>query len=155
MNIRLRALGLVYTRYGCSGKNHDRYVLRDRRLTIVGEEARVRVAERISVAVGIIGWERCVFWVQACGCDGCRGPRGGEIVRYDSQGKQGYVVFLGQADGCRRSRESGPKSAMEGCEGYAEIDGVVFDGGLDCVGFENCVLMAASQLRGCSGKAGM
>ena len=45
MNVRLRALGLVYTRYSCSGKDLDRQVLRDCRLSVVWEEAWVRVAE--------------------------------------------------------------------------------------------------------------
>ena len=30
---------------------------------------------------------------------------------------------------------------MEGCEGYTEVDGVVFNGGLNGVGFEDRVLM--------------
>ena len=34
---------------------------------------------------------------------------------------------------------------MEGCERYAEVDGVVFDGGLNRVGFEDRVLIAPSQ----------
>lgn len=35
---------------------------------------------------------------------------------------------------------------MERCKGDAEVYGVVFNGGLDGVGFEDCVLMAPSQL---------
>ena len=151
MNIRLGALGLVYARYSCSGKDDDRQVLRDCRLPVVWEEARVRV---IIVPVGLIDWERCIFWIKACGCNGCRGPRGGEIIGYDSQGKQGYVVFLRQADRGRGGGESGSKSAVEGCEGYTEIYSIAFNGRLDGVGFEDCVLIVASQLRGRFGQGG-
>ena len=63
MDVWLGALGLVYTRYGCSGKDHDGYVLRDDRFSIVWKEARIRVAERIVVAVAIIDGEGCVVWV--------------------------------------------------------------------------------------------
>ena len=145
MDIRLGTLGLMYTRYGCSGEDHDRYVLRDRRLSVVGEEGRIGVTEGVIVGVGVIDWESCIVWVGGCGCDGCRGSRGGEAVGYDGQGKQGYVIFLGQTDGGRGGGKSGTKSALERCEGYAEVYGVVFDGGLDGVGFEDCVLTAPSQ----------
>ena len=137
MNVRLGTLRLVYVCYGCRGKDLDGQVLRDCRLSVVGEEAGVRVVEGVIVAMGIIGWEGYVLWIQACGCDGCRGSRGRETVGYDCQRKQGYVVFLRQADGGRRGVESGSKGAVEGCEGYAEIDGVVFNSGLDGVGFED------------------
>ena len=155
MNIRLGALGLVYTRYSCSGEDHDRYVLRNRRLSVMWEEGRICAPEGIIVGVSVIDWERCIFWIRGCGCNGCRGSRGGEIVGYDGQGKQGYVIFFGQTDGGRGGGESGPKSALERCEGYAEVDGIVFDGGLDGVGFEDCVLTARSQWEGRFGEDGM
>ena len=154
MNVRLGTLGLVYARYSCSGKDHDRQVLRDCRLSVVWEEARVRVAEGVIIAVGIIDWERCFFWIKECGCNVCRGSRGGEITGYDRQGKQGYIVFLRQADGGRGGGESGSKSTVEGCEGYAEIYSVVFNGRLDGVGFEDCILIVSSQLRGHFGEGG-
>ena len=34
---------------------------------------------------------------------------------------------------------------MEGGEGYAEVNGVIFNGGLDGVGFEDCILLAPGQ----------
>ena len=155
MNVWLGTLGLVYARYSCSGENHDGYVLRDCCLSIVGEEARVWVPEGFIVAVGLVDGERCTFWVHARGCNGCRGSRGGEVVGYDGQGNQWYVVLLGQTDRSRRGCESGPESAVEGGEGYAEVYGVIFDGGLDGVGFEDCILIASSQLSGCFGGAEM
>ncbi len=45
MNVWLGTLGLVYTRYSCGGKNDDGDVLRDGRFPVVGEKARVGVAE--------------------------------------------------------------------------------------------------------------
>ena len=83
MNVRLGTLGFVYIRYSCSGEDDDRQVLRDCRFAVVWEEARVRVAEGVIVTVGIIDGERCILWIQACGCNGCRGSRGGEITGYD------------------------------------------------------------------------
>ena len=142
MNIWLGTLGFVDTRYSRSGKDHDGYVLCDCRLSIVWEETRVSVAEGF---IAIIDGERCVFWVQGCGCNGCRGSRGGEVVCYDCQGEQGYVVFLGQADRGRGGAVSGSKSTMEGCEGYTEIYGIIFDGGLDSIGIKDCVLIEPSQ----------
>ena len=144
MNVRLGTLRLVYVRYSCRGEDLDGQVLRDCRLSVVGEEARVRVGEGVIVAMGVIGWEGYVFWIQAGGCNGCRGSRGGETTGYDCQGKQGYIVFLRQADGGRGGVESGSKSAVEGCEGYAEIDSIILNGRLDCVGFKDCVLIVPS-----------
>ena len=154
MNIWLGTLGLMDTRYSCSGKDHDRYFLSDRRLSILWEEARVWVAEGIIVAVGVVDGERCIFWVQSCGCNGCGGARGGEVIGYDGQGKQRYVVFLGQADGGRGGGKSGSESAVEWCKGDAEIYDVVFNGGLDGVGFEDCILVAPSQLGRVHGSLG-
>ena len=94
MDVWLGALGLVDTRYGCSGEYDDRDFLRDGCLPVVWEDARVWVAVGIVVGVGIVGVKRRVIWVQGCGCDGCRRPGGGEIVGYDCKRKQGYVVFL-------------------------------------------------------------
>ena len=148
MNVRLGTFGFVYICDCCSGKDYDRQILRNCRFSVVWEEARVRVAEGVIVAVGIIDWERCILWIQAGGCNRCRGSRGGEITGYDGQGEQGYVVFLRQANRGGGGGEGGPKSAVEGCEGYAEIDSIVFNGRLDGVGFKNCVLIVASQLRG-------
>ena len=34
---------------------------------------------------------------------------------------------------------------MEGGERYAEVNGVIFNSGLDCVGFEDCILLAPGQ----------
>ena len=87
MNIWLGTLRLVNTRYSCWGKNHDRYVLRDRRLSILWEESRVWVAEGIIIGVGIVSWESFISWVQGSGGNGCGVAGGGEVVGYDSQGK--------------------------------------------------------------------
>ena len=43
---------------------------------------------------------------------------------------------------------------MEGCEGYTEIYSIVFNCRLDGVGFEDCVLIVPSQLRGRFDKVG-
>ena len=37
---------------------------------------------------------------------------------------------------------------MEGCEGYTEINGIIFNGGLNGVGLEDRVLIAPSQCIG-------
>ena len=63
MNVRLGTLGLVYTRYGGGGEDHDGYVLRDGRFSIVWEEAGVWVAEGFIVVVGVIDGEGCVVRV--------------------------------------------------------------------------------------------
>ena len=145
MNVWLRTLWFVDTRYNLRGKDDDRYVLRDGCFSIVWEKGRIRIAKRIIVGVGIIHGERRVFRVKGRGCNGCRRARGCEVVGYDRQRKEGCVVFLGQADGGRGGGESGAESALEGCKGYTEVYGVIFDGGLDGVGFEDGVLISPSQ----------
>ena len=137
MDVWLGTLRLVYTRYSGSGEDYDGYVLRDGCFSIVWEEASIGIAEGIIVGVGIIDAEGCGVWVQSRCCNGCRGPRGGQIVGYDCKDKQGYVVFLGQTDGGRGGGEGGAEGALEGCEWYAEVYSVVVDGGLDGVGFED------------------
>lgn len=150
MDVRLRALRLVDARDGRGGEDQDGYVLRDGRFPVVGEEGRVGVAEGIVGAVGvggggvvIVGGGGCVVWVQGRGRDGGRWAGGGQVVGYDGQREQGYVVFLRQADGGGRGGKGGAEGAVEGREGDAQVDGVVLDGGLDGVGFEDCVLVAA------------
>ncbi len=151
MNVWLRTLRFMYTRYSCSGKDDDGYFLGDRRLSIVGEEARVWFVEGIIAVVGIIDGEGCVFGIQSCGCNGYRRPRRGEAVCDDGQGKQGYIVFLGQAYGGRRGAESRSESAMERCERYAEVYGVVFHGRLDGVAFKDRVLSHQVSRARCRG----
>lgn len=69
MYVWLGTLGLVYTRYDFGGKDHDGYVLRDGRFSIVWEEGGIGVAEGIIVGGRIVDGERCVVWVQSRGCD--------------------------------------------------------------------------------------
>lgn len=57
MNVGLGTLGLVYTRYRGGGEDHDGYVLRDGRFSIVWEEAGVWVAEGFIVVGGVIDGE--------------------------------------------------------------------------------------------------
>lgn len=77
MDVWLGTLGLVYTRYSRSGKYHDGNFLRNGCFPIVWEDARIWIAVGIIVGVGIPGDKRRVIWVQRCGCNGCRRPRGG------------------------------------------------------------------------------
>ena len=77
MDVWLGTLGLVYTRYSCSGKDYDRDFLRDGCLPIVWEDARVWVAVGIVVGIGILGGKRRVIRIQGCGCNRRRRPRGG------------------------------------------------------------------------------
>lgn len=145
MDVWLWALWLVDRCYGCSGEDHDGYVLRDSRFSVVWEEARIWVAEGIVDGIGIVEGERCGVRVWSSRYDGCRGPRGGKVVCYDSQREQRNIVFLRQADGGGGRREGGAESAVEGCERYAEINSIIVNGRLDSVGFEDRVLIAPSQ----------
>ena len=63
MNVWLGALGLVYTRYSCGGKDDNWYVLRNGRFSIVWEKGRIGVAEGIIISVGIVDGEGCVVWI--------------------------------------------------------------------------------------------
>ena len=94
MDVWLGTLGLVYTRYSCSGKYDDRDFLRNGCFPIVWEDASVWVAVGIDVGIGILGGKRRVIRVQGRSCNRRRRPRGGEVVGYDCKRKQGYVVFL-------------------------------------------------------------
>ena len=145
MNIRLGTLGLMYTCYGCRGQDHDGYVLRDGGFSIVLKEARVWVSKGTIIGGCIMPSERFVNWADGRGRYGCRRAGRGQIVGCDCQREQWYVVFLRQAYGGRRGGESGAESAMKWCEGYTEVDRVVFNSGLDGVGFEDCVLFALGQ----------
>ena len=60
MNVWLRALGFVYTRYSCSGQDHDGYILRDGRFSIMWDEDRVGVVESVMVGVCTIVGDGCI-----------------------------------------------------------------------------------------------
>ena len=154
VDVRLGTLRLVDVGDCGGGEDDDGDLLRDGRFAVVREEAGVPVVDARGFIGGIIfilcaivigGIRRVIFEIETgarCSCrwDGCRGSRGGQIVGYDGEGKERDVVFLRQADRGGGSGEGGAEGAMEGCEGDAKIDGVVCNGGLDRVDFEDGVL---------------
>lgn len=146
MHVWLAACWLVDLGYGCGGEDGDGDGLRDCGFAVVLE---VEVAgEGGGVGELVIfffrGWEGEVWsggregGVEGCG-DG-RGARGERVGCY-GEGEEGLVVCFGEAEGGAGGGEGGAESAVEVRERDAEVDGVVFGGGLEAIGFEDSLLL--------------
>ena len=71
---------------------------------------------------------------------------GGEGGGHDGEGEEGDVVLFCEADGGAGGGEGGAEGPVEVGKGDAQVDDVVGGGGLEGVGFEDCVLWRANIL---------